>query len=111
MSDTLQDLIRSTQALYERFGQTFHLAAQLPIFEEEVRELIEAATAGEDTQHIAEEAGDVFVTAIGLALATGVSAEQLITQAQAVIAKNDAKTHATHHVNENGKIARRPRSD
>lgn len=110
MSDTLQALIASTQALYERFGQEFHIEKQLPIFEEEVRELIEAAQAGEDTQHIAEEAGDVFVTAIGLALAVGVAPEQLVAQARAVIAKNDAKTHASHFVNEDGKIARRPAS-
>ncbi len=107
MTDTLQDLIRSTQALYDRFEQAFHIDKQLPIFEEEVRELIEAAQLGEDTQHIAEEAGDVFVTAIGLALAVGVSAEELMAQARAVIAKNDAKTHASHVVNEYGKIARR----
>lgn len=108
MTDTLQELIRSTMDLYERFDREFNLAAQLPIFEEEVRELIEAAQAGENAGHIAEEAGDVFVTAIGLALASGVRREQLIEQVQAVIRKNDAKTHTTHHVNAAGKIARRP---
>ena len=107
MTDTLKELIRSTVDLYDRFGQKFNIAAQLPIFEEEVRELIEAANDGTDTSHTAEEAGDVFVTAIGLALAAGATPEQLIAQTQAVIAKNDAKTHETHHVNEHGKIARR----
>lgn len=106
-NDTLHDLIHSTVDLYERFGRTFNLAAQLPIFEEEVRELVEAATEGSDTHHIAEEAGDVFVTAIGLALAAGATPEQLIAQAQLVAQKNNAKTHDTHYVNEHGKIARR----
>lgn len=106
-TDTLRDLIQSTVDLYQRFDRTFNLKAQLPIFQEEVNELITAAQAGGNTQHIAEEAGDVFVTAIGLALAAGATPEQLIAQAQAVVQKNNAKTHQTHHVNEDGKIARR----
>lgn len=107
MSDTLAELIRSTVDLYERFGQQFKLDVQLPIFQEEVRELIEAAQEQSSTDHIAEEAGDVFVTAIGLALAAGANPEQLIRQSQAVIAKNDAKTHQSHYVNAQGKIARK----
>ncbi|PJF44862.1 MAG: hypothetical protein CUN55_01745 [Phototrophicales bacterium] len=108
MTDTLLALIQSTQNLYERFEREFILDVQIPIFEEEVHELI-AATQAKDstTQHIAEETCDVFVTAIGMALAAGVSVEELMTQAQAVIQKNDAKTHASHYVNEQGKIARR----
>jgi NTP pyrophosphatase (non-canonical NTP hydrolase) len=106
-TDTLHALIQSTVDLYARFDRPFNRDRQLPIFEEEVRELIEAARDGTNTAHVAEEAGDVFVTAIGLALAAGATPEQLMQQAQAVIDKNNAKTHATHHVNAHGKIARR----
>ena len=105
--DTLAELIHSTMALYERFGRRFEIDAQFPIFQEEVNELLAAVREKSTTDHIAEEAGDVFVTAIGLALAAGATPEQLINQAQAVIAKNNAKTHETHKVNEHGKIARR----
>jgi len=62
------------------------------VFQEEVAELIEAAQAGVDKNHIAEEAADVFVTAIGICLASGVDTERIIAQARAVVAKNDAKT-------------------
>ncbi len=75
-------------------------------FEEEVRELIEAAQQDENKAHIAEEAADVMVTAIGVCQSVGVDIEQIITQVYYVIAKNDAKTHATH-VYLDGKIRRR----
>ncbi|NDJ87146.1 MAG: hypothetical protein GYB66_14805 [Chloroflexi bacterium] len=107
MADTLRDLIQSTQALYERFGQTPQHSIVKRVFEEEVAELIEATEEGLDHQHIAEEAADVFVTAIGMCLAAGLDTELLIRQAHAVIAKNNAKTHETHAINEYGKIARR----
>lgn len=106
-TDSLQDLFRSTTALHERFGVMPKLEVVLRVFREEVGELIEAAEQGTDLQHIAEEAADVFVTAMGVCMACGVSEEQLLAQTRAVIAKNDAKTHETHHINEQGKIARR----
>lgn len=107
MSDTLRDLIQSTLALHDRFGVKPTFEVTLRVFQEEVQELIEAARQGTDQQHIAEEAADVFVTAIGLCLALEVNEEQIIAQTRAVIAKNDAKTHDTHAINESGKIARR----
>ena len=75
-------------------------------FQEEVAELVEAAEAGTNKDHIAEEAADVMVTAIGLAHAAGVDTDRLIQQVYAVIAKNDAKTHETH-IHVDGKIRRR----
>ena len=71
-----------------------------------MNESIEAAEVGTDRDHIAEEAADVFVTAIGVCAATGVNVEKLIEQLYKVIAKNNAKTHETH-VYTDGKIRRR----
>ena len=105
-ADSLRELARSTAEFYARFGVAPVLHEAVPIFEEEVRELIEAAQIGTDKSHIAEEAGDVFVTAIGICLATGVDVEQLVAQVYAVAAKNDAKTHETHHYVD-GKIRRK----
>lgn len=111
MSDTLRDLIQSTINLHERFGVIPRFDVTLNVFQEEVHELIEAAQAGTDLHHIAEEAADVFVTAIGMCLAAGVDGEAIIKQTRAVIAKNDAKTHETHAINEHGKIARLRKRD
>lgn len=104
--DSLRDLAQSTRAFYERFGVQPQLENCIQNFEEEVRELIEASRDGSNQDHIAEEAADVFVTAIGICYAAGVSVERLVEQVYAVIDKNDAKTHETH-VYHNGKIRRR----
>jgi len=105
-SDPLRDLIRSTLEFYARFGVQMQVGDAVRNFQEEVAELIEAAQAGEDKDHIAEEAADVMVTAIGVCEAAGIDPERLIAQIYAVIAKNNAKTHETHVV-ANGKIRRR----
>jgi NTP pyrophosphatase (non-canonical NTP hydrolase) len=105
-TDPLRDLIRSTLDFYARFGVTQHTPDALRNFQEEVNELIEAAEAGTDPDHTAEEAADVIVTIVGVCQAAGVSPERLIAQLYAVIAKNDAKTHVTHVVAD-GKIRRR----
>jgi NTP pyrophosphatase (non-canonical NTP hydrolase) len=105
-SDSLRDLAASTLAFYQRFGVTPTLTDTIQNFREEVGELIEAAQDGTDQAHIAEEAADVFVTAIGVCAASGVDVETLIRQVYAVIDKNDAKTHQTH-VYSDGKIRRR----
>jgi NTP pyrophosphatase (non-canonical NTP hydrolase) len=107
VTDTLRALFESTLNFYNRFEVIPELATSIHVFEEEVRELIEAAQAGTDKNHIAEEAADVMVTALGICIASGVDMEQLLAQTRAVIAKNDAKTHETHAINEYGKIARR----
>ncbi len=105
-ADSLRALADSTAAFYARFGVQPTLADTIQNFQEEVQELIEAARSASDRAHIAEEAADVFVTALGICLASGVDIDLLAQQVYAVIAKNDAKTQATH-VYHNGKIRRR----
>lgn len=107
MNDTLRDLIQSTADFYARFDYRPPFEAVLRVFQEEVGELIEAVESGQDKDHMAEEAADVFVTAIGLCLTAGVEPEAIIRQTRMVIDKNNAKTHDTHHIDANGKIARR----
>ncbi|NWF70914.1 MAG: hypothetical protein HXY40_17655 [Chloroflexi bacterium] len=108
--DSLRDLAQSTHDFYTRFGVVPEDPANLPgalrNFHEEVREFEEAARVMTDRDHIAEEAADVFVTAIGVCFAANVDVEQLIRQVYRVIAKNNAKTHQTH-VLMAGKIRRR----
>lgn len=104
--DALRDLAQSTADFYARFGVTPQVNDAVKNFEEEVRELIEAARAGMDHDHTAEEAADVIVTAIGVCYASGISIDQIVKQVYAVVAKNDAKTHETH-VHLDGKIRRR----
>jgi NTP pyrophosphatase (non-canonical NTP hydrolase) len=105
-SDPLRDLAESTRAFYQRFGVTPALQDTITNFNEEVFELVQAAMDGTDPRHIAEEAADVFVTAIGVCMASGISIDALVEQIYAVAAKNDAKTHETH-VYKDGKIRRR----
>ncbi len=104
--DSLRDLAQSTLAFFERFGVRPTVNDCVQNLREEVGELIEAAQEGTNPDHIAEEAADVFVTAIGVCSAAGVDVDQLVRQVYTVIAKNDAKTHATH-VYADGKIRRR----
>ncbi|MCC6614459.1 MAG: hypothetical protein IT320_13345 [Anaerolineae bacterium] len=104
--DSLRELFLGTAAFYERFGYVPQLGDSVTNFREETRELIEAAEDGDDVRHIAEEAADVFVTAMGVCMARGVDVDLLIEQVYAVIHKNDAKTHETHIYTE-GKIRRR----
>ncbi len=107
--DALRDLAQSTADFYARFGVTPELENCITNFQEEVRELIEAAREGTDGSHIAEESADVLVTAIGVCFASGLSVYRIIEQVYAVVAKNDAKTHDTH-VYSDGKIRRRVKS-
>lgn len=104
--DALRDLARSTQAFYARFGVTPELQNCITNFNEEVFELVQAAMSADSAAHTAEEAADVFVTAIGVCLASGISVEELVDAVYKVAAKNDAKTHETH-VFRDGKIRRR----
>lgn len=105
--DPLRDLAHSTQDFFARFDVTPTPEATIKVFREEAEELIEAARNGVNKDHIAEEAADVFVTAIGICYASGIDPEQLVRQVYAVVAKNDAKTRQTH-VHLDGKIRRRP---
>ena len=104
--DSFRDLAQSTLDFYERFGVQPQVDNTIMNFQEEAREVVEAARDGSDLDHIAEEAADVFVTAMGICFASGVDVDRLIRQVYAVIAKNDAKTHETHVVH-TGKIRRR----
>src|SRR5512142_1571421 len=104
--DSLRDLTQSTLAFFERFGVKPTVDDCVQNLREEVGELIEAAQDGTNPNHIAEEAADVFVTAIGVCSAAGVDVDRLVRQVYTVIAKNDAKTHATH-MYADGKIRRR----
>jgi hypothetical protein len=106
MTDSLRDLAHSTASFFARFDVNPTVPDAIQNFREEVNELIESATDGTNITHIAEEAADVMVTAIGVCLASGVSVDHLIEQVYKVIAKNDAKTHATH-IHLDGKIRRR----
>ena len=103
------DLAGCVHAFHERFGITGaasreELLSRIPIQDEEVREL-QAAILGESDERVASEAADVLFVAIGtvLSLAPALAAEAI----REVIEKNDAKTRATHHVNDAGKIVRR----
>lgn len=111
--DKINALYQSTVNLHERFG--IDLPAPIAVqrvFEEEVRELIEAShevdqgVAGAQ-QHMAEEAADVFVTVLALCWSQGISLEDIEQAVSKVVTKNAAKTWETHHINETGKIARR----
>ena len=104
--DSFRDLAQSTLDFYARFGFQPQTDNTIQNFQEEVRELIEAARDGHDLDHIAEEAADVFVTAMGVCFASGVDVERMVAQVYTVIAKNDAKTYETH-VLHTGKIRRR----
>jgi NTP pyrophosphatase (non-canonical NTP hydrolase) len=104
--DSLRDLAQSTLAFFARFGVKPTVNDCVQNLREEVAELIEAAQIGTDQNHTAEEAADVFVTAIGICYAAGVDIDRLVEQIYAVIAKNDAKNHQTH-VYSDGKIRRR----
>lgn len=105
-SDPLRDLIQGTLDFYARFDAPRDGDSAIMNFEEEARELVEAAQAGVDRDHIAEEAADVIVTAVGVCWASGVDLERMIEQVYAVIDKNAAKTHETHHLLD-GKIRRK----
>lgn len=107
--DPLRDLARASLDFLRRFGlepTREKLPDLIGVFREETSELIEAAQIGTDLDHIGEEAADTLVTLLNLCLACGVDVERLIDQMRYVAAKNDAKTHATHHYHE-GKIRRR----
>jgi NTP pyrophosphatase (non-canonical NTP hydrolase) len=104
--DSLRDLAEATSEFYARFDFVPQVDSTVRNFQEEVAELIEAAGEGTNKDHIAEEAADVFVTAIGVCYASGIDVDKLIEQVYKVIDKNDAKNHDSH-VLENGKIRRR----
>lgn len=104
--EPLRRLAASTQAFYDRFGVNPVAEDAIHVFEEEVRELIDAVRQRDDTAHMGEEAADVIVTVLGVCFAAGLNIEDVIRQIEAVIRKNDAKTFETHAVID-GKIRRK----
>lgn len=105
-TEPLAAVWQSTAALYERFGLKPTVNNTTMVFSEETAELLHAALL-ESPANTALEAADVIVTALGVCMARGVALEEVAAAIQATVAKNDAKTHETHKVNEAGKIARR----
>lgn len=102
----LNKLWMSTVSLYFRFHVTPTVENTSMVFREEARELL-LAQAGEPDENVAEECADVLVTALGVLLSRGIALAELERAIMRVVAKNDAKTHETHFVNADGKIARR----
>lgn len=121
----IKQLWRSTRDLHKRFNLfPPNPVAVRKVFQEECRELLEAADKLKaiialpdeqrtlddlivPRQRFAEEFADVLVTMLALADSYGVSKQTLKRAATAVVCKNDAKTDASHEVNRAGKIARR----
>lgn len=107
MSDVLRHLWESSAEFYQRFNcYPPETHALLRVMNEEYFELIEAAFAG-DNHALADEAADLIVTIMGTLMSCGVSLDGLEAAIERVAAKNDAKTHETHFIDQNGKIARR----
>ena len=116
MTDTLQALFDSTADLYARFGldsTTTPPDKRRKFFAEEADELKEASIISqlasmegyfENTEDIANEAADNFVTIIGLLQAHGITLEELDAAIERVIVKNDRKTAENGYAVINGKI-------
>jgi NTP pyrophosphatase (non-canonical NTP hydrolase) len=101
------------EAFHERFGLAGpstqeELLNRIPIQDEEVREF-QDALLHEGPERVASEATDVLFVAIGTMLRLDPS--MVDAAIDEVIAKNDAKTDDTHHINTAGKIVRRVGND
>jgi len=113
---SLSALLASTRALHERFGVPFRVDVSERLVAEESYETIKASVVlfqhpqqhmKEQYRHLlAREAVDLFVVTLALLQAHGVTDDDLAQAIADVIAKNDAKTEATHAL-VNGKITRR----
>jgi NTP pyrophosphatase (non-canonical NTP hydrolase) len=104
--DTLAALWASTIGLFERFGIQPAVGAQTGKLHEEVHEFLAELTDTPDHQRVAEELTDVLVVMLALHLATGGQLHHLTDAVSRVIAKNNAKSSATHDVAD-GQIRRR----
>ena len=102
---SLTTLFNEMYALYTRFGLTPTAPVTLRVWEEENRELKDAAMY-ESAERVAHEAIDVIWTAIGVAAANGVTPELLEQAAAEVIHKNGNKTPVTYTLAPDGKIRR-----
>lgn len=113
--DLFEALRSSSWQLRARFGTEAAIEPAMRQMMEEATELTIAAThqmvvGGPRAEHhhktaVAQEAADLLVTVGQLLDACGVTSHQLRVAVEAVVAKNAAKTPATHHV-VRGKITR-----
>lgn len=113
MENEIQRLIAglagSVQLFHERFGLVGpttreELLSRIPIQEEEIRELHQAVLH-ETPRRVANEAVDVLYVAIGTVLR--LDRDLASAALEEVIAKNNAKSWETHHVNDAGKVSPR----
>lgn len=117
MSDIINRLWNSTDDLHRRFDKYPPDANEtLAVFDEESTEFTSVAweiwNEGEGSVgECAQEAADVVVTVLATLTALGITREQFADACAAVAAKNDAKTHDTHYIRADGKIARKSRSE
>lgn len=88
----------STRGLHDRFGITPEIDSQAALIREEAEEVI-AAARDEGADELAAEIADCIVVLMGMGMARGIALDRLQDAMNAVIAKNDAKTHETHYVN------------
>lgn len=102
-------LADSTQALHERFNTRQNAKQAAERVHEEADEVVKAATQN-DLEAAELEILDTIVTAIGLCRAVGTTIDRVMARADEVIEKNDSKTHETHELRFDGKIARRKRN-
>lgn len=118
----IKKLWHSTAQLHARFDIKPLPAPVRRVFQEEAREVLEAAKVIDAVlksetrtiddlvaprEHLAEEVIDTLVTLCALCQAYGITRRQLSHAASQVIKKNAAKTLDTHEINRAGKIARR----
>ena len=102
MESEIQRLIAGLAGSVQLFHERFGLVG--PTSQEEVRELHQAVLY-ETPERVANEAVDVLYVAIGTVLRLN---QDLASAAlEEVIAKNNAKSWETHHVNEAGKVSPR----
>lgn len=114
---SLSELLRSTRELHARFGVPFRVDVSERLVAEESYELLRESAlydmidsmgyyADDALVYVVEEAVDLFVVTLALLQAHDVTDDMLAQAIEHVIAKNDAKTAATHEL-VNGKITRR----
>lgn len=119
MNDALKTLWNSTAEFQKRFGldKQFSLPAQMRCVHEELAELSADAYGywysddGLEAENFAidatQEATDVIVTVLGVLMGMKMSYADIEDAIERIAAKNDAKTHDTHEINGNGKVARK----
>ena len=102
-------LVRSTDDLHERFGTRQTVYEALACFEEEIHEFKAEAVTGNllYAYPLTEEAVDVIVTLLGVLRAADIDRGMLAAMLLTVAMKNDDKSHLTHEVRADGKIARK----